>query len=342
MNELLAMSEQAKTGIGAVALAAGCAFAVGLLALLAVHFLALRNTAAASRLAPIAVVASVAVGVIVAAQAMVLGSAQVVTMAAVLLVTATIAIGFGLTLARQVRRSEQQHLQAQAQRERDAAVELQRQRLVSWLSHDLRTPLARLKAITEALDDEVAPDPQRYLRRLDVEVDALAALVDDLLALSRLSSDEAPLRLERIDLADAVSDALASAAPQARALAVELTGYSSRGSWVQADSRDLNRALANLLDNALRHTPAGGMVTAVVRNGAVLEIADECGGIEEDRMGQVFEPGWRGDSARTPASDGSAGLGLAIVHYVVARHGGNVTVANRGPGCVFTVTLPQA
>lgn len=343
MSTVLAMSEQTRTGLGAVSLAAGFAFLVGLLALGAVHRLAVRNTAAASRLAPVAVVAIVAVGVIVSAQAMVLGSAQVVTMAAVLLVTATIAVAFGLTLARQVRRAELQHTAAQAQRQRDAAVEEQRQRLVSWLSHDLRTPLARMKAITEALNDGVAPDPGRYLRQLDTEVDALAELVDDLLALSRLSSREAPARRERIDLGDVLSDALASAAPTARSLGVALGGSADPGCTVAAETRDIHRALANLLDNALRHTPRGGSVSARVRargQRAVLEVSDGCGGIDPDRIDRVFDAGWRGDDARTPGSGSGAGLGLAIVQHVVLRHGGTVSVRNQGPGCVFTVTLP--
>ena len=339
---LLAMSEQARLGVGAVALAAGCALAVGVTALVLVHRTARRNAVVASWAAPVAVVATVGTGVLVSAWAMVLGGDQLLIMAAVLAVTASIAIAFGITLAREVRRAEQEHASAEARRERDAAVEQQRRELVSWMSHDLRTPLARMKAITEALTDGVAPDPQRYVAQLDREVDSLAVLVDDLLALSRLTSGTSP-RAQRLDLTDVLSDAIASGAPAARAEHVALVGSSEADLAVVADESDLHRALANLLDNAVRHTPAGGTVQVAGRREgltAVIDVSDECGGIPPEELDSVFNPGWTGDSARTSGS--GSGLGLAIVQHVLERHGGSVGVRNTAGGCRFSIALPLA
>jgi signal transduction histidine kinase len=342
---LLAMSEQTRTGIGAVALAAGTALAVGLGSFLIVQGVARRNRVAASWLTPISVVLTVGAGVLVSARAMVLDAAQVTIMVAVLAVTATIAVAFGLTLAREVRRAEQHHAEAEARRQRDAQIEAQRRELFSWMSHDLRTPLARMKAITEALGDGVAPDPQRYVRQLDQQVDVLAVLVDDLLALSRLSDPASPVPRQRVDLADLASDALSSCSPQARAQGVALTGGADPGLVVSANPTDLNRALHNLLDNALRHTPAGGTVRLTcTRDGpwAAVRVADQCGGIRDDALPHLFEPGWRGDAARTPGDDRGSGLGLAIVRHVALQHGGTVDAGNTDIGCAFTLRIPAA
>jgi signal transduction histidine kinase len=342
---LSAMSEQTKTGIGAVGLAAGVAFLVGLFSVLLVQRIARRNRVAASWLAPIFVVATVGAGVLVSAQAMVLGDEEIAIMVAVLAVTATIAVIFGLTLAREVRRAEARHAEAEARRQRDAQIEAQRRELFSWMSHDLRSPLARMKVITEALSDGVAPDPARYTRQLDQEVDALAMLVDDLFALSRLTDAGSAVRRQRVDLSDLASDALASFGPQARAAGVALAGSADPGTVVAADPTDLHRALHNLLDNALRHTPAGGTVRITCSQQgqwAQLSVADACGGIAQDALGHVFEPGWRGDAARSPSEHAGFGLGLAIVRRAAQQHGGAVWVRNEGDGCVFTLRLPLA
>jgi signal transduction histidine kinase len=342
---LVAMSEQTKAGIGAVGLAAGVAFIVGLFSVVLIQRIARRNRAAASWLAPIFVVATVGAGVLVSAQAMVLGSEQVAIMAAVLAVTATIAVVVGLTLAREVRRAEERHAEAEARRQRDAQIEAQRRELFSWMSHDLRSPLARMKVITEALNDDLAPDPVRYTRQLDQEVDALALLVDDLFALSRLTGPGSSTRRQRVDLADLASDALASCSPQASAAGIALAGSAEPGTVVAADPTDLHRALHNLLDNALRHTRAGGTVRLTCDHRgawAQLAVADECGGIPDEALRHVFEPGWRGDEARSPGEHAGFGLGLAIVRRAAQQQGGGVSVRNEADGCVFTLRLPLA
>ena len=168
----------------------------------------------------------------------------------------------------------------------------------------------------------------------------MSAMVDDLLALSRLHSGALALDLVDLDVRDVVSDALASSEPLARAAHVALGGHAEPGLVVRADSRELARALANLLANALRHTPAGGSVEVTARREGervLISVADECGGIPAADLARLFEPGWSGSAARSPG-DG-AGLGLAVVSGVMDAHGGEVRVRNAEDGCVFDLAL---
>jgi signal transduction histidine kinase len=234
-----------------------------------------------------------------------------------------------------------------ASRERERTLEKARRELVAWVSHDLRTPLAGLRAMTEALEDGVAEDPARYHKQLRMEVDRLAALVDGLFELSRVQSGTLRLHLEPVGIGDLVSDAVASAEPLARHHGVWLRGEAGPPLLVTADSRELSRVFTNLLVNAIRHTPADGTVHVAIdtsnRRDVVISVSDCCGGIPEADLARVFDTAWRGNHARTPGADGAgAGLGLAIVRGIVEAHSGHVTVANTAYGCRFDVRLPLA
>ena len=141
-------------------------------------------------------------------------------------------------------------------RAREARVETARRELVSWVSHDLRTPLAGLRAMTEALEDGVAPDPPRYHRQIRAEVDRMSRMVDDLFELSRIHAGVLPMAPEPLPLDDLVSEAIAAAEPVARAQGVRLGGGVEPGLVVRVDPAGLTRVLANLVANAVRHTPA--------------------------------------------------------------------------------------
>ena len=151
---------------------------------------------------------------------------------------------------------------------------------------------------------------------------------------------------ERISLTDVVGDVVAAAAPLAAARGVSSGGRGRAGSPATrstADERELRRAIANLVGNAIRHTPHDGtvQVTASVVDGtATVTVTDACGGIPDADLARVFEAGYRGDLARTPDPDGGAGLGLAIVQGIVNAHGGAVDVQNVSGGCRFEVLLP--
>ena len=239
-------------------------------------------------------------------------------------------------------------------RQREQQLEGARRELVSWVSHDLRTPLAGMRAMTEALEDGIAPDPVRYHRQIRADVDRMTRMVDDLFELSRIHAGVLELASELLPLGDLVSEALAGAESVARARGVRIAGSVAPGVQVHADPGGLSRVLANLIGNAVRHTPAGGEVVIVgcdVPDGVELSITDGCDGIAEEDLPRVFDLAWTGASARTPGfgdpgSGSQAGLGLAIVKGIVEAHGGEVTVENRlpvgaGSGCRFVVRLPQ-
>jgi signal transduction histidine kinase len=228
-------------------------------------------------------------------------------------------------------------------RERERALEQSRRQLVAWVSHDLRTPLAGLQAMAEALEDGLAADPPRYHKQIRAEAERLAAMVDDLFELSRIQSGTLQLSADRIVLDDLVSDAIASTEALARARGVLLDGGAARQLAVRGDPRELSRALTNLLANAIRHTPPGGGVYVEARRegaDALLMVADGCGGIPEADLPHVFDLAWRGTAARSPRPDSGAGLGLAIVRGVMDAHGGSARVVNAGPGCRFELRLP--
>lgn len=228
---------------------------------------------------------------------------------------------------------------------RERALEQSRRELVAWVSHDLRTPLAGLQALVEALEDGVSPDPAAHLKQVGVEVSRLGDMVSDLFELSRLQAGTGAGRRDALPVGDLVSDTLASLRPIAQQRGVELAGSAEPGLLVAGDAGALLRALANLTGNALRHTPSGGCVFvrgARAGDDVVLEVADGCGGLAPDVLARAFEPGFRGTAARTPGPDSGAGLGLAIVDGIVRAHGGTAEVENTGPGCTFRVRLPVA
>ncbi|MEV0779121.1 HAMP domain-containing sensor histidine kinase [Streptomyces sp. NPDC050433] len=228
-------------------------------------------------------------------------------------------------------------------RERERALETSRRELVAWISHDLRTPLAGLRAMSEALEDGMAADSPRYLRQIRTEVERMNGMVGDLFELSRIHAGSLTLTPTRISVYDLVGDALAGADPLARELGVRLVGDRIDAVPVEVDSKEMSRVLGNLLVNAIRRTPPDGTVAVTAHHcesGVVLSVTDGCGGIPEEDLPRVFDTGWRGSDARTPPA--GAGLGLAIVRGIVEAHAGRAAVRNVTGGCCFEVTLPAA
>lgn len=232
-------------------------------------------------------------------------------------------------------------------RDRERALESARRDLVSWVSHDLRTPLAGLRAMSEALEDGMVETPEIYYKQILSSVDRLSGMVDDLFDLSRIQAGALSVRdMERLSLDDLVSDCIAALGPLASASGVRLSGAPGGGSSVAGNGQELNRALTNLIANAIRHTRAAGVVDVRVEmtpTHAEVVVADECGGIPADDLPRVFDVGFRGEPARTPHADhAGGGLGLAIARGIVEAHEGTVDVENTGVGCRFRVLLPVA
>jgi signal transduction histidine kinase len=233
-------------------------------------------------------------------------------------------------------------------RDREQALEVSRRELVAWVSHDLRTPLAGLRAMAEALEDGVVADGQtvsRYHAQIRAETDRLALMIDDLFELSRIHAGALRLSRQVVSLGDVIGDALTSAEPLARAKGVLLRGSADPGLPVWVDTAAVGRALLNLVANAIRHTPAGGAVEVLAdrESGlAAVSVSDSCGGIPAEHLPRVFDVGFRGETARTPATGEGAGLGLSIARGIIQAHRGQIGVRNAGNGCQFVIRLPLA
>jgi signal transduction histidine kinase len=362
-----------------VLIAAGCSGSVGTIGLGAIWLLRRASLRLSLMVGGATTILAVVSGTLGTANAMFISQHDLRVVAMVCVVAGLVAFGFAWLLGRQVEASSlalrqaarslgqegagfsppagpmaaelsalSRELAATADklyqsRERERRVDASRRQLVAWVSHDLRTPLAGLQAMSEALQDGIAADPARYHRQIHAEVTRLSAMVEDLFELSRIQSGTLSLALDPVEAGDLVSDMVASMEPLASARGVRLAGAAGCSLLVQADARELSRALANLVTNAIRHTPQDGRVlvaAAAEADGVLLTVADGCGGIPEADLASVFDLAWRGTPARTPGADGGAGLGLAIVRGIIEAHQGQVSVVNVGDGCRFEIRLP--
>jgi len=215
-----------------------------------------------------------------------------------------------------------------------------RRELVAWASHDLRTPLASIQAMIEALEDGLA-DPADYLPTLRDQVRTLSRLVDDLFELARIDSGALSFELEETPVAVVVESALRLARPEASNRHVELLAYLDSEATARVEPDKIQRVLSNLLTNALRHTPSDGSVAVHLEQrpeDILIRVEDTGSGLPAEALGRMFERFWRADRAR-PA-DG-AGLGLAIARGLVEAHGGQIWAENRAQGGArISFTLP--
>ena len=221
-----------------------------------------------------------------------------------------------------------------------ATADAQRRDLLANVAHELRTPVAALRAQLENLVDGVrAADDQALLDVLD-EVERLGVLVDDLLALARTEAGVAPLRRQPVDLAELVTDVVREVGPvhPGREVVVDVPA----GLTADADPSRLRQVLVNLVENATRHAPEGGRIDVGCRTdgagGVVLEVADDGPGIPPEEWDAVFERFRHG----VGAAGGGTGLGLAIARWAVALHGGRIAVVPAPRGCRIRAEIPAA
>ena len=362
--------------------AAGAALVAGLIGGTLMHAGRRRSVGIQAAIVAITAVVAVASGAVIAANQMFISEHDLGALAVVLVASGTVTVAIALVLGDRVadasrslaatarrigsgdfrladqpvapeeftnlaRELEEMSRRLQDSLERERALEGSRRELVAWISHDLRTPLAGIRAMAEALEDGVVSDIEtvgRYHRSMRMEADRLSALVNDLFELSRINSGTLKLELERVSLSDLVSDAVAAASGVAQAKGVRLRGnVDGRAPELHLSAPEMARVLRNLLENAIRHTPSEGEVrvdTGSDQAFAYVRVADECGGIPTHDIDRVFDTAFSGHAARTPGEDGGAGLGLAIARGIVEAHHGEISVANKERGCMFTVRLP--
>jgi signal transduction histidine kinase len=210
-------------------------------------------------------VLTVLAGIVAVSQAMFIDEHDLQVLFIVVGTTGAVSLGVGWWLGRRLAAAA---MWADEARAAERVAEAHRRDLVAWVSHDLRTPLAGMRAMVEALEDRVVVDRDtvdEYHRRIRVELDRMAGLVDDLFELSRITAGALRLSMARVALGDVISDAVASAAPVAAAHGVRLVAEESGWPVVRASEPELSRIVANLLRNAIRYTPSDGTVT--VRGG---------------------------------------------------------------------------
>lgn len=226
-----------------------------------------------------------------------------------------------------------------------AAEEGARRSLIAAVSHDLRTPMTSLRLLASAVEDDIGDPRERagYLAAMRVHVDALSALIDDLFELSRLEAGDIAWTMQRVDLHELVVETVEAMRTQATSRRVGVRTALAPGlAAAHANPEKVQRVLFNLIQNAIRHTPADGSVTVLAeRAGSAIEVevADTGTGIPAADRPHVFDAFTRGDEAR--GSDG-AGLGLAISRAIVEAHGGRIWLPESSGGTRVRFSLPCA
>jgi signal transduction histidine kinase len=232
--------------------------------------------------------------------------------------------------------------------DRERSAERSRRELLAWLSHDLRTPIAGVQAMTEALEDGVVSSPEdikQYAQLIRAETLRLASMIDDLFEMSQINAGTLSLDVGPIAVDDVVRSAVEAAGPAAErhGVCMRVDGR-PHGTLAVGAAPELMRVLHNLLGNAIRHTPTGRDVVVSVGSDCSevwLRVDDSCGGIPDHDLTKVFDMGYRGSEARESDGQG-AGMGLAIARGLLDAQSGSIGVRNHDSGCQFEIRLPAA
>lgn len=331
--------------IGYVLLGVACSLAAVALGVLALHRLRAKALVASLLLLTLTPLVAVIAGIVVSSGFMFSQELQhsVVIWAAVTAVCVPSAVWLGRGLAHEI-------VWEREARARERQAEIARRKMLAWLSHDLRTPVSGVLAMAEALEDGVVEQPgdvKEYAGLIGSETNRLAGMIDDLFELARIDAGDLRLELEPVPVADVLRSAVQASRASADRRRVRLVlDVPPDVTQALGEGPALVRVVRNLLANAIRHTPAEGVVTVAAgrRDGEVwLSVQDTCGGIPAGDLPKLFGPGFRGTSAREAEQDGEpigAGMGLTIAHGLVEAQHGSIGVQNVGDGCRFEVRLP--
>lgn len=338
---------------------------VGLVGALLVFLVARVSLRFAAILSPLAVVLSIGAGLYVGVQLMLIKDAQLILL--LLAATAPVALLVGVSI------SIFTHRAIVASRAKEEAARLRREvaegrrELISWLSHDLRTPLAGIKAMAEALEDSIVPEPAEYYRRIQQSADRTAAMASDLMAFASLQSGEREGALEPVCVSDVLSDLVGQLSPLAESRGLRFTfGEINSAACVFCEAGLLSRAMQNVLANAIHYSAAPdaacqaasepaaaaaagaagsirvSLVVTDAGDAVQLRVADSCGGLSVEERTRMFDVGWRSNAARTPGDYAGSGLGLPIVQAVAKSLDGDVWAQDVPGGCCVVLSLPLA
>ncbi len=226
---------------------------------------------------------------------------------------------------------------------------------IANISHELRTPLTAVRLLTETLEDAIDTDhekAQEFVEKIEIEIQYLTDLVNELLELSRIESGQVAMQIEPVEAQQLVHEVMARMLPLAQRHRVNLrTATQDEKTLVAADSRQITRVLVNLVHNAIKFTPSGGMIVIGTvlqpeQNGQRFFVQDTGVGIRAEDLSRIFERFYKTNRARSKADfiglgGGGTGLGLAIAQQVVEAHGGRIIVESTvGEGSIFSFTLP--
>ena len=234
-------------------------------------------------------------------------------------------------------------------------LERARRDFIANISHELRTPLASIRLLVETLEEAIDTDPdqaQTFIEKIEIEVQHLNALVSEILELSRIESGQVPMMIEPIEAEQLVREVMARMLPLAQRHRVTLRTDIEQGkTLVAADSKQISRVLVNLVHNAIKFTPSGGVVVIgtylqASGNTQCFYVRDTGVGIRPENLPRIFERFYKANPARVRSDfigpgGGGSGLGLAIARHVVEAHGGRIKAESVvGQGSTFTFTLP--
>ncbi|GAA1353361.1 sensor histidine kinase [Falsarthrobacter nasiphocae] len=217
---------------------------------------------------------------------------------------------------------------------------------VANVSHELKTPVGAISLLSEAIDDAADDEEavRRFAKRLFIEAKRLSALVQDIIELSRLQGTNVVIKGQRVSIDAVISEAIDRNTMSAEAKSITIRAGRPLGAYVHADAEQITMGLRNLIDNAIRYSPAGttvGVGARLVDGVVTVSVTDQGPGISPEDQERIFERFYRVDAARSRQTGGT-GLGLSIVKHVFTNHGGDVTVwSHEGQGSTFTVRLPQ-
>lgn len=237
----------------------------------------------------------------------------------------------------------------EAGEEQRQALDRERKELTTAISHDLRTPLASLRAMVEALDDRVieGEEVQRYYGTMRREIERLSRMIEDLFLLAQMDAGALSLVREQLSIEEILADVVDALQPQARQLDVSIHLQSEGPASARVDGARIERAIANLIRNAIQHSPEGGRVDVTLGaqgNWIDVKVSDAGDGIDPEDLPHIWQRFYRAEKSRQrgPRNADGAGLGLAIVRGIVEAHGGQVTAESvaRG-GSTFAMRLPR-